>query len=73
MGEGVTAREHRGMMGNIGKGHRVLQYQVVLGGGDEIQWVVPHRNGLDQAVRFRGQGNNGQFGAAMEDFFVGYF
>ncbi|MNE53802.1 hypothetical protein D3C80_1485490 [compost metagenome] len=50
-----------------------MQYQAVLGSGDEIQRVVPDRHGLDQAVRFRGQGNNGKFGAAMQDFFVGHF
>jgi hypothetical protein len=39
----------------------------------EIQRVVPHRRGLDQCVRLGRQGDHGQFGAAMENFFVGHF
>ncbi|MNP34993.1 hypothetical protein D3C76_1283050 [compost metagenome] len=47
--------------------------QRVLGGGDEVQGVVPHRHGLDQMVRLGRQGDNGDFGAAMQNLVVGLF
>ncbi|MNN50560.1 hypothetical protein D3C81_1651530 [compost metagenome] len=45
----------------------------MLGGGDEVQGVVPHRHGFDQVMRVGRQGDHGNFGAAMQNFVVGLF
>ncbi|MNW69276.1 hypothetical protein D3C74_482510 [compost metagenome] len=45
----------------------------MLRGDHEIQWVIPDRCGFDQRVRLRREGDDRQFGAAMENFFVGHF
>ncbi|MNH04517.1 hypothetical protein D3C72_1363640 [compost metagenome] len=61
------------MAGDVGQADRMVVGQRVLGGGDEVQGVLPHRHGLDQVVRLGCQGDNGNLGAAMEDFVVGLF
>ncbi|MNP87141.1 hypothetical protein D3C76_1878380 [compost metagenome] len=45
--------------------------QRVFRGGDEVQGVVPDRDRLDQVMGLWSQGNDGNFGAAMENLVVG--
>ncbi|MNJ58449.1 hypothetical protein D3C77_540820 [compost metagenome] len=43
----------------------------MLGSGNEIQWIVPDGDGAHRQTGLRGQGDDRQFGAAMQHFLVG--
>ncbi|MNN32514.1 hypothetical protein D3C81_1462360 [compost metagenome] len=73
VGEGIAAGKHRRMAGDLGQADAAITGQRVFGGGDEIQGVVPDGHRLDQVMGLGRQGDNGNFGAAMENFVVGSF
>ncbi|MNL31836.1 hypothetical protein D3C87_1536460 [compost metagenome] len=73
VGERVPAGENRRVQGDVRQVDRAVAEQRMLRGYHEIQRIVPDRRGLDQSVGLRRQGNDRQFGAAMEDFLVGHF
>ncbi|MOA43808.1 hypothetical protein D3C78_1660000 [compost metagenome] len=73
VGKGVAAGEDRRVTGDVRQADLAVIEQRMLRGNHEIQRVVPHRGGLDQRVGFRCQGNDRQFGAAVENFLVGHF
>ncbi|MNP13820.1 hypothetical protein D3C76_1061170 [compost metagenome] len=73
MGKGIAAREHRRVLGHVGKEHRALAGQRMFRRGDEVQRVVPYRHRAHRLGGFRSQGDHRQFGAAVQDLFISHF